>query len=97
MNKNFQTALSSGGIIVAVLIILSSVFGLIWGWQGGGRGMMMAGFSWWGFPIFMILFWGLVVWSIVALVRGSSGLRGSNSSTVDSALEVLKKRYVRVR
>ncbi len=87
MSKNIRTALISGGIIIAVPIILGSVYALIWGWQGGGRGMMMGGFSWWWFPIFMILFWGLVIWGIVALVWGPSGSRGSNSSTADSALE----------
>ncbi len=95
MNKSIKTALSIGGIFVAVLIILSSVFGLIWGWQGGGRGMMMGGFSWWWLPVFMILFWGLVIWSILALVWGPSGSRSSNSSTADSTLEVLQKRHTR--
>ena len=100
MDKNVKTALIIGGIIVAILIVLPLVFGLISGWQYGGWGMMgpgmMGGFSWWWFmPIFMILFWGLVIWGIVAMVRGLSGSRGSDSSRVDSALEVLKKRYAR--
>ena len=100
MSKNVKTALIIGGIIVVALIVLPTVFGLISGWQYGGWGMMgpgmMGGFSWWWFiPIFMILFWGLVIWGIVALVRGSSGSRGSDSSTADSALEVLKRRYAR--
>ncbi len=59
---------------------------------------MMGSFSWWWFmPIFMILFWGLVIWGIVALVRGLSQPGGSESvsSRPDSALEVLKKRYAR--
>jgi len=95
MNKNVKTALIIGGIIVAILIALPLVFGLISGWQYGGWGMM-GGFSWiWFMPIFMILFWGLVIWGIVALVRGLSGSRGSDSSKADSALEVLKKRYAR--
>ena len=102
MNKNVKTALIIGGIIVAILIVLPLVFGLIPGWQYGGWGMMgpgmMGGFGWmWLMPIFFILFWGLVIWGIVALVRGLSGPRGSNSTppTADSALEVLKKRYAR--
>ena len=96
MNKNIKTALIIGGIVVAVFIILSSVFGPIWGWQGAGRGILMMGdFSWWWFSIFMILFWGLVIWGIVALVWGPSGSRDVNSSTVDSSLEVLKKRHTR--
>ncbi len=100
MNKNVKTALIIGGIIVTILIIVPLVFGLIWGGQYGGWGMMgpgmMGGFGWgWFMPIFMILFWGLVIWGIVALVRGLSGSRGSDSSTADSALEVLKRRYAR--
>lgn len=100
MNKNVKTALIIGGIIVAILIILPLVFGLTSGWQYGGWGMMgpgmMGGFGWmWFMPIFFILFWGLVIWGIVALVRGLSGSRGSDSSKADSALEVLKRRYAR--
>ncbi len=102
MNKNTKTALIIGGIIVAVAIILPSIVGAISGWQGGGWGMMgpgmMGGFGWgWFMPIFFIIFWGLVIWGIVALVRGLSGSRGSDSgsSRPDSALEVLKRRYAR--
>ena len=100
MNKNVKIALIIGGIIVTVLIVLPLVFGLISGWQYGGWGMMgpgmMGGFGWmWFMPIFFILFWGLVIWGIVALVRGLSGSRSSDSSRADSALEVLKKRYAR--
>ena len=100
MNKNVKTALIIGGIIIAILIIVPLSFGAVSGGQYGGWGMMgpgmMGGFGWWWFmPIFMIIFWGLVIWGIVALVRGLSGSRGSDSSTTDSALEVLKKRYAR--
>ena len=100
MDKNVKTALIIGGIIVALLIVLPLVFGAISGWQGGGWGMMgpgmMGGFGWmWLMPVFFIIFWGLVIWGIVALVRGLSGSRGSDSSRADSALEVLKKRYAR--
>ena len=102
MDKNIKTPLIIGGIIIVVLIVLSLVMGAVSGWQGGGWGMMgpgmMGGFGWWWFmPIFMIIFWGLVIWGIVALVRGLSGSRSSDSgsSRPDSALEVLKKRYAR--
>ena len=98
MDKNVKTAIIIGGIIVAVLIIVPLVFGLIWG-QDSGWGMMGSGmsFGWVFVPIFMILFWGLVIWGVVALVRGLSGSRSSDSdsSRPDSALEVLKKRYAR--
>ncbi len=100
MNKNIKTALIIGGVIIAIVIVVPLVFGGIFGWQNGGWGMMgpgiMGGFGWgWLMPIFMILFWGLVIWGIVALVRGLSGSRGSDSSKADSALEVLKRRYAR--
>ena len=98
MNKNTKTALIIGGIVLAVLIVLSLVLGAASGWQGYGGWGMMSGFGWWWFmPIFMIIFWGLVIWGIVALVRGLSAPRGSDSasSRPDSALEVLKKRYAR--
>ncbi len=100
MSKNVKTALIIGGIVVALLIILPLVFGLIWGGQYGGWGMMgpgmMGGFGWgWFMPIFMIIFWGLVIWGIVALVRGLSGSRGSDSSKADSPLEILKSRYAK--
>ncbi len=102
MNKNVKTALIIGGIIVVALIVLPTVFGLISGWQYGGWGMMgpgmMGGFGWmWLMPILSIVFLGLIIWAVVALVRGLSGSRGpdSGSTSPDSALEVLKKRYAR--
>jgi putative membrane protein len=102
MDKNLKTALIIGGIIVAVLVILSVVPGLIWGGQDNGYGMMgpwmMGGFGWmWLMPIFWILFLGLIIWGIVALVRGTGQPRGPDASSgqPDSALEVLRKRYAR--
>lgn len=56
------------------------------------------GFGW----IFMVLFWGLVIWAIIALVRGGSGggCCGSHHENhkhnrEDDALEILKKRYAK--
>ena len=100
MDKNVKTALIIGGIVIAVLIIVPLVFGVVSGWQYGDWGMMglgmMGGFGGgWFMPIFMIIFWGLVLWGIVTLVRGLSGSRGSDSSAADSALEILKRRYAR--
>ena len=103
MNKDIKTALIIGGVIVAILIIVPLIIGLIGGWQGYGYGYgmmgpwMMGGFGgMWFMPILMIVFWGLVIWGIVALVRGvaSSSNTGSSNQT-DSALEILKRRYAR--
>jgi len=38
---------------------------MMWGWQG---------WSWWGWlamTVGMIAFWGLVIWAVVAIFRGS--------------------------
>jgi putative membrane protein len=100
MNKNIKTALIIGGVIVAILIIVPLVIGLVGGWQGYGYGMMgpwmMGGFGWgWFMPIIMIVFWGLIIWGIVALVRGLSTGSGGSSTQADSTLEILKRRYAR--
>ena len=103
MNQNVRTILISGGVIVAVLTIVPIIIGAVSGWQGYGYGMMgpgmMGNFGWGGFMgmgIGMVIFWGLVIWGIVALSRrvGSPGGAGSSNQS-DSALEVLKKRYAR--
>jgi putative membrane protein len=100
MNKNLRTALIIGGIVFAILIIISLLWGSTLGWQGRSWGMMgpgmMGGFGFgWFMPILMIIFWGLVIWGVVALVRGLSGPKYCDSSVADSALEVLKRRYAR--
>lgn len=101
MNKNTRNVLFVVAIILAVIIIVPSIVGGFTGWQGGdGWGWMGSGMmgSWmWFMPIFFIAFWGLVIWGIVAIVRGLSGSRGSDSGSnrSDSALEILDKRYAR--
>ena len=100
MNQNVKTALIIGGVIIAVIIVLPLVFGLISGWQGYGYGMMgpgmMGGFGWMGImPVLWIVFLGLIIWAIVASVRGSSESGGQDSTKTDSALDVLKRRYAR--
>ena len=106
MDKGVRTFLIVGSVVVAVLILVAAVFWLASGWGGGyrsgyGYGMMGPGMMWgfggmWFMPIIMIVLWGLVIWGIVALVRGgsSSGNRGT-STYDDSALEILKRRYAR--
>ncbi len=102
MNRNTKIALIIGGIVLAILVVLPPVLGSIFGWggTGWGWGMMgpgMMGFGWgWWMPIVMIVFWGLVIWGIVALVRGAGGCRvPSQRDSTESALEILKKRYAR--
>ena len=96
-----KTALVIGGIVIAIVTVVPAIFGAIYGWQGYGYGMMgpgmMRGFAGFGggwlVPIVMIVFWGLVIWGIVALVRGVAP--GCGSGQTDSALDVLKRRYAR--
>ncbi|OGO04715.1 MAG: hypothetical protein A2Y91_04300 [Chloroflexi bacterium RBG_13_54_8] len=74
------------------------IIGLIGGWRGYGYGNgMMGGFGgMWFMPILMVIFWGLVIWGIVALMRGvASPGNGGSSNQADSALEILKRRYAR--
>src|SRR4030042_1695698 len=99
MNKNIKTALIIGGVIVAILIIVPLVIGLAGGWQGYdyGWGMMgpgmMGGFGgFWFMPIIMIVFGGLVMWGIAALVRGFPAGSPGPAAPTDSALEILKRR-----
>ncbi|MFX0046511.1 MAG: SHOCT domain-containing protein [Candidatus Hermodarchaeota archaeon] len=55
---------------------------------------MMGGFGWaWFIPIFMVVFWGLVIWGIVVLVRYL--IRNDASKQTYSALETLKMRYAK--
>lgn len=99
MSKNMKRALIIGGIAIAILVALPAVFGLIWGGQYGGWGMMgpgmMGGFGTMGF---MAIIWigilGLIIWAVVAAVR-RTGESGSPSQPADSALEILKRRYAR--
>src|SRR3990172_9211558 len=101
MNKNLKVALIIGGIVLVALIALPLI-GDGYGWQGGGWGMMgpgmMGGFGggWW-MVIFMVLIPILVIWAIVALVRGGDAWSGDRGyyGHGESALELLRKRYAR--
>lgn len=94
MSKGLKTGLIITGIVLAVLIV-GSVVGRFTGWGGASWGMMG---PWtigsyggmWLMPIAMIVFWGLIIWGIVALVR--FGVSGSCRHS-EPALDVLKTRY----
>jgi len=53
----------------------------------GGWGM-----GWFGFPL-MLLFWGVLIFGIVMLVRFFSAERGSRAGT--DPIDILKERYAR--
>ena len=70
-------------IAVIVALFLIGSFGI------GGYGMMGFGM---GFGlIFMLLFWGLIIWLIVTLVNYSQ----SNKKDDLDSLTILKKRYAK--
>lgn len=101
MNRNIKTALIIGAVVVLAMAALSFLGGGN-GWYGGGWGMMGPGMmgsyggGWWWMLIPMVLVPALVIWAIVALVRGTGWTGGhSSSESGDSAMEVLRKRYAR--
>lgn len=70
-------------VIIGAIVLLSLLGGL----GMGGYGMMGFGMGF-GF-IFMLLFWGLIIWLIVTLVNAN---QASKTESEDS-LTILKKRY----
>ncbi len=97
MNQNQKTALKIGGILVAVLIILSVVVGSFWGWGRDSFGMMgrgvMGGFGTMSLmPILWVVVLGLIVWAVVAALH-RPGESGSTDQKMDSPMDILKRRY----
>ncbi len=70
-------------ILIAVIVVLFLLgsFGI------GGYGMMGFGMGF-GF-IFMLLFWGLIIWFIVTLINANQ----SSKKESEDSLTILKKRY----
>lgn len=62
----------------------------MWPYFGGGFGGL--GGFWWIMPILMIVFWGFIIWGIVALVRRGGGW-SSHQHSAESAMDILKRRY----
>jgi putative membrane protein len=99
MSKGTKTALIIGGTILAVFIILPLILCIVfrsrydnWGWGMMGPGMMFGYGGVWIMAIMMVIFWGLIIWGIVALVRYLNR-NGRSESRDNSALEILKRRY----
>jgi putative membrane protein len=103
MSKTAKGLLIAGGVILALLVVGLVVWGFVGtgsgyyyrGWMGPG---MMGGFGGWGgwgiMAIAMLVFWGLVIWGIIALARsGDHHHQVDSSRGNDSALEILKRRY----
>lgn len=73
-------------IAVVVVVFILGSFGM------GGYGMMGfgMGFGW----IFMVLFWGALIWLVVTLVNQSQS-HTNRGRKDESATEILKKRYAK--
>lgn len=106
MSRGWKIAAIIGGVLVGILLIVPLVWGSFSGWTTGGWGMMgpgwgmmgpgmMGGFGWGWLPLLVIVFWGLIIWGIVAAVRSSRNDGGCRTSAGESALDVLKLRYAR--
>lgn len=99
MSRGAKIALVIGGIILAIIIILPPALNIVDHYKYGYGGWEMMGpgiaFGYGGgliMGIFMILFWGLIIWGIIALVRYL--IRNSrNGYPGNSALEILNRRY----
>ncbi|MBI4453894.1 SHOCT domain-containing protein [Candidatus Woesearchaeota archaeon] len=70
-------------ILVWILIAIIIVFLLVGSFGIGNYGMMGFGF------LFMLLFFGLIIWLIVTLVNANQ----SSKKESEDSLTILKKRY----
>ncbi|MBI2135477.1 SHOCT domain-containing protein [Candidatus Woesearchaeota archaeon] len=81
-------------LIVAALLLLFGSFGMggtgSYGMMssGGMMNLMGGGIMGFGF-LFMLLFWGLIIWIAVTFINGFSTSKDENS------LDIIKKRYAK--
>jgi putative membrane protein len=68
---------------------------MMWGYgNAGGLGYGLGfGFGW----LVMLVFWGLIIWAIIALVRSATNnnVDRKDQHKTDTALEILKERYAK--
>lgn len=97
MSRDQTKLLAISGLALVTALFLPPLLGWAFGW-GDGRYWMMGGYGWmWFMPVFMVAFWGLVIWAVVAVIQGfsqTSGFRAAPDQQ-DSAMEILKRRYAR--
>jgi len=65
-----------------------------WGPGSSGMGMWGGGGFMWIMPIFWLVILGLLIWFVVALVRGDMG-SGPRNTTNKTPLDILHERYAR--
>jgi len=63
----------------------------MWNFSNNLTGCFGFGFSW----IFMVLFWILIVWGIVAFVKWIGSQNEKEKGQEKSALDILKERYAK--
>lgn len=101
MNRGLRIGIIIGSIVIAVVFVGAILSAAFTGWRYDGWGMMgpsmMGGIGfWWFMPVLIIVFWGLVIWGLVTLVRflvSPTGHTGAIRSS--SAIEILRDRYAR--
>ena len=96
MNDTTRKLLFTVGIVVLVVLALSTLAGGMMGGHMFAPERTQDGAWMWGFGmglggLMMLVFWGAVIAGIVLLVRQIG--RGGSASSVEQPVDVLKRRY----